>query len=274
MRERHRRDDRRGRKRPPRRLAVRGRHRRDAVLRRRAALRPGPAASGPSATASSSRRATRRPVLYAALAEAGYFGRDHLATLRKLGSMLQGHPDSRRRRASRSPPARSARGSRSPPASRPGCAAARCREPSHDDRTVFCLMGDGELQEGQVWEAAMFAAHERPRQPRRDRRPQRPADRRRVHRGHVPGRRRRQVPRVRLARHRGRRTRRRGCLRRAGRGEGLHGAARRSSSPTRSRARASRSWRATRAGTARRRQPSRSRSRVGELTPLTEGSAS
>jgi len=36
------------------------------------------------------------PVLYAALAEAGYFGRDHLGTLRKLGSMLQGHPDSRK----------------------------------------------------------------------------------------------------------------------------------------------------------------------------------
>ncbi len=100
------------------------------------------------------------PVLYAALAEAGYFGRDHLGTLRKLGSMLQGHPDSRK-----TPGVEVSTGSLGQGLSISSGLAAGLRggelaEPSHDDRTVYCLMGDGELQEGQVWEGAMFAAHE------------------------------------------------------------------------------------------------------------------
>lgn len=99
------------------------------------------------------------PVLYAALAEAGYFGRDHLATLRKLGSILQGHPDSRK-----TPGVEVSTGSLGQGLSVASGLAAGFRggegaEPSCDDRAVFVLLGDGELQEGQVWEAAMFAAH-------------------------------------------------------------------------------------------------------------------
>jgi transketolase len=99
------------------------------------------------------------PVLYAALAEAGYFGRDHLATLRKLGSLLQGHPDSKK-----TPGVEVSTGSLGQGLSVAAGLAAGLRggavdEPTLDDRTVFVLLGDGELQEGQVWEAAMFAAH-------------------------------------------------------------------------------------------------------------------
>jgi transketolase len=100
------------------------------------------------------------PVLYAALAEAGYFGRDHLATLRKLGSILQGHPDSRK-----TPGVEVSTGSLGQGLSVAAGLAAGLRggavdEPVERDRAVFCLLGDGELQEGQVWEAAMFSAHE------------------------------------------------------------------------------------------------------------------
>lgn len=95
------------------------------------------------------------PVLYAALAEAGYFGRDHLATLRKLGSMLQGHPDS-----CKCPGVEVSTGSLGQGLSIACGLAAGLRTNPDDDRTVYCLLGDGELQEGQVWEAAMFASHE------------------------------------------------------------------------------------------------------------------
>lgn len=94
------------------------------------------------------------PVLYAALAEAGYFGRDHLATLRRLGSMLQGHPDSKK-----TPGVEVSTGSLGQGLSVASGMALGLRTSPDDDRTVFCLLGDGELQEGQVWEAAMFAAH-------------------------------------------------------------------------------------------------------------------
>ncbi len=100
------------------------------------------------------------PVLYSALAEAGYFGRDELATLRKLGSMLQGHPDSKK-----TPGVEVSTGSLGQGLSISCGLALGLRGGDHpenviDDRTVFCLLGDGEIQEGQVWEAAMFAAHE------------------------------------------------------------------------------------------------------------------
>jgi transketolase len=100
------------------------------------------------------------PVLYAALSEAGYFGRDHLLTLRKLGSMLQGHPDCKK-----TPGVEVSTGSLGQGLSISCGLALGLRGGEHpdnvlDDRTVFCLMGDGEIQEGQVWEAAMFAAHE------------------------------------------------------------------------------------------------------------------
>lgn len=100
------------------------------------------------------------PVLYSALAEAGYFGRDHLSTLRKLGSILQGHPD-----CQKCPGIEVSTGSLGQGLSISAGLAAGLRGGDHGeaafgDRTVWCLMGDGEIQEGQVWEAAMFAAHE------------------------------------------------------------------------------------------------------------------
>jgi len=94
------------------------------------------------------------PVLYAALAEAGYFGRDHLATLRKLGSILQGHPDS-----SKTPGVEVSTGSLGQGLAIANGIALGLKLDGNEDSRVFCLLGDGELQEGEVWEAAMFAAH-------------------------------------------------------------------------------------------------------------------
>ena len=94
------------------------------------------------------------PVLYAALSEAGYFGREHLVTLRKLGSLLQGHPDSKK-----TPGVEVSTGSLGQGLSI-ACGIALGLNPgTADERTVYCLLGDGECQEGQGWEAAMFAAH-------------------------------------------------------------------------------------------------------------------
>ena len=100
------------------------------------------------------------PVFYAALAEAGYFGREHLSTLRKLGSMLQGHPDSRKMPGVEVSTGSLGQGLSIASGLAAGLRGGEVPEPSHDDRSVYCLLGDGELQEGQVWEAAMFAAHE------------------------------------------------------------------------------------------------------------------
>lgn len=94
------------------------------------------------------------PVLYAALAEAGYFGREHLSTLRKLGSMLQGHPDCKK-----TPGVEVSTGSLGQGLSIANGIALGLRADGNVTSRVFCLLGDGELQEGQVWEAAMFAAH-------------------------------------------------------------------------------------------------------------------
>ncbi|MDZ4654925.1 MAG: transketolase [Coriobacteriia bacterium] len=93
------------------------------------------------------------PVLYTALAEAGYFGREHLHTLRKLGSILQGHPDSKK-----VPGVEVSTGSLGQGLSIANGIALGLRLDGSASR-VFCLLGDGELQEGQVWEAAMFASH-------------------------------------------------------------------------------------------------------------------
>ncbi len=98
------------------------------------------------------------PVLYAALAEAGFFARDHLMTLRKLGSLLQGHPDSKK-----TPGIEVSSGSLGQGLSVACGMALGVRggdDPAHpSSRRVFCVLGDGEIQEGQVWEATMFAAH-------------------------------------------------------------------------------------------------------------------
>jgi len=94
------------------------------------------------------------PVLYVALAEAGYFGREHLSTLRKLGSILQGHPDSRK-----TPGVEVSTGSLGQGLSIANGIALALLSDGYTEQRVWCLLGDGELQEGQVWEAAMFAAH-------------------------------------------------------------------------------------------------------------------
>ena len=122
------------------------------------------------------------PVLYAALAEAGYFGRDHLETLRKLGSILQGHPD-----CMKCAGVEVSTGSLGQGLAIANGMALALGWTSNPAR-VFCLIGDGELQEGEVWEAAMFAPHHGLDNVDRDRGPQRPADRRRVRQRDVPRR--------------------------------------------------------------------------------------
>lgn len=91
------------------------------------------------------------PLLYAVLAEAGYFSRDLLPTLRKLGSPLEGHPNMRRL-----PGVEASTGSLGQGLSIGVGHALAVRLDGHDSR-VYVLLGDGELGEGQVWEAAMAA---------------------------------------------------------------------------------------------------------------------
>ena len=93
------------------------------------------------------------PALYATLAHAGYLPREELKTLRKLGTRLQGHPDCRL-----CPGVEVSTGSLGQGLS---IAAGTAAGLALDGRagTVFTLLGDGECEEGQVWEAAMFAAH-------------------------------------------------------------------------------------------------------------------
>jgi len=93
------------------------------------------------------------PALYAVLADCGYFPAGELKKLRKYGSILQGHPSSER-----TPGVEVSSGSLGQGLSiSVGLAlGARLNDERH---RVYCLMGDGELQEGQVWEAAMAAGH-------------------------------------------------------------------------------------------------------------------
>ena len=93
------------------------------------------------------------PALYATLAHAGYFPVEELDTLRKLGTRLQGHPDS-----NQLPGVEVSTGSLGQGLSIASGAAAGLKLDGRDAE-VFALLGDGECQEGQVWEAAMFAAH-------------------------------------------------------------------------------------------------------------------
>lgn len=95
------------------------------------------------------------PALYATLAEAGYFPQEELLTLRKLGSRLQGHPDS-----SLVPGVEVSTGSLGQGLSI-ACGLACGLRLEGSESTVFALLGDGECEEGQVWEAAMFAAHQK-----------------------------------------------------------------------------------------------------------------
>ena len=93
------------------------------------------------------------PVLYAALAERGFFPKEELTTLRKLGSRLQGHPSMKML-----PGIEMSTGSLGQGTS-VAVGMALANKLDKKDGRVYTLLGDGELQEGIVWEAAMAAAH-------------------------------------------------------------------------------------------------------------------
>ncbi len=95
------------------------------------------------------------PVLYAAMSKAGYFPREELKTLRKFGSRLQGHPH----RLSL-PGLDSSTGSLGQGLS-VACGLALAFKQDQKRNWVWCLTGDGEQDEGQIWEAAMFAGAKR-----------------------------------------------------------------------------------------------------------------
>ncbi len=92
------------------------------------------------------------PLWYALLAETGYFSVEKLWTLRQLGSMLQGHPDRR------TPGVEVSSGSLGQGLSVSVGMSLAVKMDKKDSR-VYCLMGDGEIQEGNIWEAAMSASH-------------------------------------------------------------------------------------------------------------------
>lgn len=93
------------------------------------------------------------PVLYAALAERGYFPKEEIHTLRKLGSKLQGHPD-----MNKVPGVEMSTGSLGQGLS-VSVGMALAGKLDKKNYRVYTLLGDGESQEGMIWEAAMAAAH-------------------------------------------------------------------------------------------------------------------
>jgi transketolase len=95
------------------------------------------------------------PLLYAVLAEAGYFPKDELKTLRKINSRLQGHPD-----RLKLPGVEMTTGSLGIGLS-VAVGIALAGKLNKRNYNVYVLLGDGEVQEGQIWEAAMSAAHYR-----------------------------------------------------------------------------------------------------------------
>ena len=94
------------------------------------------------------------PVFYSCLARSGYFPIKELGTFRKLNTRLQGHPTTHEHL----PGVRIASGSLGQGLS-VAIGAALAKKLNNDPRVVYSLHGDGELQEGQIWEAVMFAAH-------------------------------------------------------------------------------------------------------------------
>jgi transketolase len=94
------------------------------------------------------------PVFYSVLSRSGYFDVSELATFRQLNSRLQGHPTPEENL----PGVRIASGSLGQGLS-VAIGAAQAKKINKDNSLVYVLMGDGEQQEGQVWEAAMYAAH-------------------------------------------------------------------------------------------------------------------
>jgi len=93
------------------------------------------------------------PALYAVLAEKGYFPREELVTLRKIDSFLQGHPDMKH-----IPGVDMTTGSLGLGISA-ACGMALAAKIDGKDYRTYTMVGDGESEEGQVWEACMFAAH-------------------------------------------------------------------------------------------------------------------
>jgi len=94
------------------------------------------------------------PVWYSVLARSGYFEVSELATFRKLNSRVQGHPATHEHL----PGIRIASGSLGQGLS-VAIGAAQAKKLNKDNKLVYVLMGDGELDEGQIWEAAMYAPH-------------------------------------------------------------------------------------------------------------------
>lgn len=93
------------------------------------------------------------PALYSVLAMRGFFPVEDLKTLRKIDSIMQGHPESKR-----IPGVDASTGSLGQGISA-ACGMALSAKISCDPYRVYALLGDGELEEGEVWEAAMFASH-------------------------------------------------------------------------------------------------------------------
>ena len=93
------------------------------------------------------------PVLYSVLARRGYFPVEELDTFRKIGTRLQGHPST----SHHLPGVRMASGSLGQGLS-VAIGSALAKKLNGDEKIVYSLHGDGELQEGQIWEAAMYAA--------------------------------------------------------------------------------------------------------------------
>ena len=93
------------------------------------------------------------PALYATLAAKGYFGKENLKTLRQVDSFLQGHPDMKH-----TPGVDMSSGSLGLGISA-AAGMALSAKISGDSYRVYTILGDGESEEGQVWEAAMFSAH-------------------------------------------------------------------------------------------------------------------
>lgn len=93
------------------------------------------------------------PVRYATMAEAGYFDKKELMTLRKYGSRLQGHPE-----RTRLPGLETTSGPLGSGLSQAAGMARVLQLEGNRTRWVYCVTGDGELDEGNIWEAAMFAS--------------------------------------------------------------------------------------------------------------------
>lgn len=93
------------------------------------------------------------PSLYAALALKGFFPTDEIKSLRHIGAMLQGHPDMKH-----TPGIDMSSGSLGQGISA-ACGMALAGKLSNENYRVYAMLGDGECEEGQVWEAAMFASH-------------------------------------------------------------------------------------------------------------------